>query len=427
MDSQYVAPFDSELANCIVAFPFILLRTFLDFIASTCQTIMATICAIVSASISIVSMAMYAGVCLHMQLLKATTRATVNTVLRLVLWLLPPVLSTIRFLLYCMVSSFRNWPASTSAVLGIAAFIYIASNPRVRGAVRARLTGLFTTVLARTARDLDNLYEECLITYSAWQRTRLTPAKIPTSPPPSLPSTPLKNNETTPPPPCSPYPFFTTQPSPPSPPSPSSLTPSPSRYEHLQALEQYHWATKTGPYTDWARSYRPPSQRFPFAPAPSPPGSPPGSSPPGTPHPHPTSLFPPGHWLLETLSNSSSNTTNNNIFTNASTNNNNTPTTTMTTTATTGLGVDFSASIPPMAALAGGPAPGAAPASALPATPSPAAPKAASAPSSVLAAAASAAGSGTVGLARAVPTFSWSAGGGGLGQRPAGAPVFATK
>ncbi|KAB2569915.1 hypothetical protein BFW01_g7646 [Lasiodiplodia theobromae] len=76
------------------------------------------------------------------------------------------------------------------------------------------------------------------------------------------------------------------------------LSPNEKLLAHHADTERYEWHTKTGRYSDWARSYRPTSQRYPHVPAPVP-SSPPitglitTAPPPPRYHPHPLSILPP--------------------------------------------------------------------------------------------------------------------------------------
>ncbi|KAK0625631.1 hypothetical protein DIS24_g11045 [Lasiodiplodia hormozganensis] len=76
------------------------------------------------------------------------------------------------------------------------------------------------------------------------------------------------------------------------------LSPNEKLLAHHADIERYEWHTKTGRYSDWARSYRPTSQRYPHVPAPVP-SSPPitglitTAPPPPRYHPHPLSILPP--------------------------------------------------------------------------------------------------------------------------------------
>lgn len=81
------------------------------------------------------------------------------------------------------------------------------------------------------------------------------------------------------------------------------LSPNEKLLAHHADTERYEWHTKTGRYSDWARSYRPTSQRYPHVPAPVP-FSPPitglitTAPPPPRFHPHPLSILPPEHMHL---------------------------------------------------------------------------------------------------------------------------------
>lgn len=104
----------------------------------------------------------------------------------------------------------------------------------------------------------------------------------------------------------SPRPRTPTTPTPKSSSNPNStkrLSPNEKLLSHHVDSERYERHTKTGRYSDWARSYRPTSHRYPHVPAPvlsSPPitGLITTAPPPPRLHPHPLSILPPEHMHL---------------------------------------------------------------------------------------------------------------------------------